>query len=109
MNPPRSIMVDGVRIQVRLKKRVGEFSGGHGVGGEYHRMSSGKPLIIIDSWMPSRATKATLLHELLHHCMERGGSPLSKTEEERVLDCIDSWLFVALRENPELVAYLTAT
>lgn len=108
MKPPPSIMVDGVRIQVRLKKRLGEFSGGHGVGGEYHRMKHGKPAIVIDSSMTSRATRGTLLHELLHHCMERGGSPLSRLEEERVLDCIDAWLLEALRGNPDLVAYLMA-
>lgn len=62
-----------------------------------------EPLMVTDI----RCT--TFLHELVHACLYHGGvSPeLDKETEERVCDSVGLLLLGFLRDNPEMVTYLT--
>ena len=53
---------------------------------------------------------STLLHELIHGILYHGGitSELEKETEERICDSIAVLLLGVLRDNPDLVTYLTA-
>ena len=48
----------------------------------------------------------TLIHEIFHCCFEQSGAQLKSKEEERIIREISPLVLLALRENPEVAAYL---
>lgn len=61
---------------------------GHAVGEDYRR--------------------STLLHEILHQCIAVAGADIPEDVEERAVRAIEGPLYQTLRENPDLLAYLTS-
>jgi hypothetical protein len=49
----------------------------------------------------------SLLHEILHACWACTGMHDGKYNEEQVVRGLTTWLLLVLRDNPELVEYLT--
>lgn len=98
------IHVDGRIVRVRWLRSIGTFAAGYEVGGDY-----GDSTIRILTGQTRNAQRAVFLHELLHHCVERAGLKLPAREEERFINAVDSFLLAALRENPDLVEWLTET
>ena len=50
----------------------------------------------------------TLLHEVLHAAWSVNPPLDDEDQEERVVAALAPWLLLALRDNPDLVAFLTA-
>lgn len=96
------LTVDGVTVRVQWLKHIGTFAAGYEQGGDY-----GQNVIRLIKGQTRNGVRATMLHELMHHCIERSGIKLASREEERIIGALDSFLLAALRENPELVAFLT--
>lgn len=66
-------------------------------------------LIRVDVSAPFTLTADTLLHEILHACWNQ--TPLrerDEDDEERTVTALTPLLLGVLRDNPDLVAYLTA-
>lgn len=57
---------------------------------------------------PTDKVREALLHETLHGCLDASVAGLPVKTEERIVNAITGPLLVALRDNPELVAFLTA-
>lgn len=53
-----------------------------------------------------RQMQATLLHEILHACIESSQPGLPYDKEERFVSAVTAPLLDALRSNPRLVEYL---
>ena len=67
-------------------------------------------IIAIDP-LPSsalRTEQATLLHELLHACVHSASIDLPLEVEEMVIAGFSTPLLSVIRENPKIIAYLTA-
>lgn len=91
----------------------GKFSGdysGEGYLAGWGDFRSGN--ICVDSRLAPAAQKSTLLHEVLHqvftvsgyHCrLDDEGSG----REERIVSALENPLLAVLRDNPQLVRYLT--
>lgn len=52
-------------------------------------------------------SKVVLLHELIHACYEHAGAPEQPLTEEQVACLVSRRLLPILRDNPELVKWLT--
>lgn len=107
MKPPfTSITVDGEIVKVRWLKDLGRFPQGYSRGGDY-----GGGTIRVVTTTTRAGMRAAFTHELLHYCVERGGgvkAGLPRTQnEEAFIDSADSFLYHALRDNPDMVAWLT--
>jgi Zn-dependent peptidase ImmA (M78 family) len=67
--------------------------------------------IFIASWVHPRLQRETLLHELMHACVFGAASdsiPADDTDhEEHFVSGLDAPLLATLRDNPDLVRYLT--
>lgn len=94
--------MDGVKVVVKWVRSLGTFAAGYEVGGDY-----GQNTIRIARGQTRSSMRATMVHELMHHCIERSGIKLAVREEERLVGALDSFFLLALRENPDLVAWLT--
>lgn len=99
---PERILVDGQVVKVRWLRSIGEFQPGYEVGGDY-----GDNVIRVAKGQTRNGQRAVVIHELMHHCVERAGIRLPAKEEEKFINAIDSFLLAALRENPLLVEWLT--
>ena len=99
--------VEGKPVDVRWKANLGSFPQGYALGGLYERGVGKRPRITINESMPLRAQQATLVHELLHHCVKLSGLKTTKKEEEAYCDAVDTWLAIILAENPNVVEFLT--
>lgn len=60
--------------------------------------------IALDANLPHTVKAQTLLHEVIHACLE--GIVLDKDVDEAVCQALDQTLLSALRDNPELVTFL---
>lgn len=69
------------------------------------RSSGNKLAIILRGDRPHDAEADTLLHEVLHQCLFQSGQGGMADQEAFVL-AVTGPLLGALRDNPELVAYL---
>lgn len=57
--------------------------------------------------LPPETTAETLLHEVLHMALYAAGTELDTDEEEKVVRPLSMMLFRVLRDNPQLVEFLT--
>ena len=73
--------------------------------GNYHGADQ---CIRLKPFMGQGYTRTVLLHELIHACYEHAGSPSEPLAEEQVALLVSRRLLPILRDNPELVQYLTA-
>lgn len=102
---PTLVTTDGRKCRIQWPKRlIGRFKDGYAVAGDHN-----PGLIRIGPGQLADAERVVLMHELLHELFDYGiiGQVVSKQDEEFILNLLDSWLVALLRENPELVAYLT--
>lgn len=119
MKPPKSVKIGPYVYKVSTKKadldrqdaaRGRQCDGTSNVSRQFlgvrtTDITSGEP--IGDDYQ-----RSTLLHEVLHQCLavmacdldtEFGGAPI----EERAVSALELSLYQTLRENPDLIAYLT--
>lgn len=99
--------VENKIVDVRWKANLGKFPQGYALGGLYERGTGKRPRITVNTSMPLRAQQATLIHEILHHCVKLSELKVSKKDEEAYCDAVDTWLAIVLAENPEVVEFLT--
>ena len=52
--------------------------------------------------------RSTMIHEILHQVFVVAGTGLDTEDEERICHALEGGLLGVLRENPDLVAWLTA-
>jgi hypothetical protein len=104
MKQPRKLTCDGERLAVSWPRIVGQFPQGYSVGGDIDLAAN---RIRIASTQPRVSQQTALEHELLHYCFRRGGVKLGARLEEYVIDGIAGFQVVLLKENPELVEFLT--
>lgn len=104
VSPPGRIRVDGRTVKVRLKPQ-GQFPQGYAVGGSYR-----DGVIELDPNNLRTGLRNSLLHELGHHFCERSGLSrhLNRKMEELVVDELMAWVLSTIRDNPDLVEFLTA-
>lgn len=97
------VSVDGTDVSIEWDARLGRI-GQYPKAGDYHR---GK--VRVSGGMMLRQEQVTVMHELMHHLWERTqlSNFLSSNTEELVLATLDSWIVQMLRDNPELVSFLT--
>ena len=62
--------------------------------------------ITVDPNQAPSQVRETLLHELLHACSQEAG--MDETQEEQTVNAQAPRLLAALRDNPDLVAWLTS-
>lgn len=99
---PSVLTLAGRRVKVLWVRGLKDLDRrGHEAGGDY-----GQDTIRVALGMTPSGERVTVLHELIHHCAERGKASVSRADEERMIGSIDGWLLLALRENPELVEWL---
>lgn len=105
---PKVILVDGVRLPVTWRK-LGQFAQGYALGGYYYPKARGGPRISITAFGSRNTQRVALVHEVLHDVWRRAGLHLrfKTTTEELVIDELSSWFVRVLRDNPQLVRYLT--
>lgn len=102
---PTLVVTDGRKCRIAWPKRLlGRFKDGYGVAGD-HTLG----VVRIGPGQMADRERVTLMHELLHELFEYAiiGQVVNKKDEEFILNNLDSWLVAMLRDNPELVAYLT--
>lgn len=63
--------------------------------------------IYVESREKTDYAKLALLHEILHACLHSSSVETDKTIEEHYVSAMSPVLLQTLRENPELVAFLT--
>lgn len=105
MRKPTLVVTDGRKCRIRWSKRLlGRFKDGYGVAGDHN-----PGLVRIGPGLLADAERVVLMHELLHELFDYAiiGQVVKKQDEEFILNNLDSWLVALLRENPELVTYLT--
>ena len=103
MKRPTKVTLDQHTCRIQWSpKEIGRLSQGYRVSGEHE-----PGLIRIGPGLSRRYEKVTLLHELLHEVFNRARVKLPMKQEEYVLNNIDEWVYLMLRDNPALVAYLT--
>lgn len=95
--PPR-VTIDGVLYDVRLVKLDAE-------DGEFCAASQA---IKVQEGAGVAYQRVVLLHELIHACYEHAGSPPGPLGEEQVACMISRRLLPILRDNPEVVRWLTS-
>lgn len=61
--------------------------------------------IALDGALPHTVKAQTLMHEIIHACLD--GTTLEPAVDEQVCRALDGPLLAALRDNPDLVRYLT--
>lgn len=75
----------------------------------YGMSDPSRALIAIRPGMAEGWTKQTLIHEILHQVFRQSGiGGLTADDEESIIRHLEGGLIGVLRDNPELVAYLSA-
>lgn len=100
MKAPRSVRILGreFRLRWRLPRSMPDaFGECYREAGRIDLARGQKPLEETD----------TVLHEVMHAILYAQGRPDGGDTEEQYVRALSSGLVVVLRENPELVAYLT--
>lgn len=109
MKPPKSVKVGPFEYSIEIGGsawiEMVERSGSEGSCG-LHSMEQLR--IGIKGQLAKRQLMATLVHELLHACMVVSGRPLDDEDEEKVVGAIEVPLLAVLRDNPDLIAFLTS-
>lgn len=97
---PTYIVIDGIEyriVRAKLEAEDGEFC-------------AGTLRIRINENLPRPYERTILLHEITHACFEHAGSPGGSMLSEETVACLVSRrLLPILRDNPHVLAYLTAT
>lgn len=99
---PKRLRIDGETVQVNQKKSLGTLKEGHPVGGLYQD----RKIQLSPVGMTRMGLRSNLFHELGHYFLERDGVRLTRAQEEAVAGAF-SWIAYLLRENPDLVAWVT--
>ena len=94
---PRSVSIDGTSYLVVEDNLTGE-------DGEYCAASQ---VIKVQQAASANYQRVVLLHELIHACFEHAGSPAEPLTEEEVCCLVSRRLLPILRDNRELVDWLT--
>lgn len=108
MKPPRRIKVGPhdfkvLRSKAAIRKR--EWLHKEELYGETNLPA--QEIIVHPTQGPSQL-RDTVLHEVLHACAAVAGGPIPQEDEERFVRPVATVLLGVLRDNPKLVAFLTA-
>jgi len=93
------VHVDDVEVAVRYARMPKRTSG------QYRR---NRNVCEIKLGLHSLDEKITVWHELGHHVLERRGIDTGSPVSEKYLDALDTFQVHILRDNPDLVEYLTS-
>jgi hypothetical protein len=115
VKPPKSLKIGPYTYRVTTKKadldRQGVRDQGSNAG--YSQVSS--QVIAVRTTTAAGDEKvgrdyaaSTLLHEVLHQCLAVAGFRMDSEAEENVILAMETPLLQTLRDNPELLAYLTS-
>ena len=102
MKPPKRIKVGPHRYKV-VDDTTGLAANVALVRGSCHHEHL---TIALDATLPHTVKAETLLHEVIHACLD--GASLEDGTEETVCRTLGGSLLAALRDNPDLVRFLTA-
>lgn len=105
VKPPKSFTLDGRSYDIKVKP-LGRFKDGYPVGGRY----TGRA-VLCSSHEPTDEQRRTVVHEILHAIFDRAGlqpGSHSTPHVEFIITRITGFLLTLLRENPDLVEFLTA-
>lgn len=104
MNRPDRIKVDRDEVVIKWDQRVKKTADGYPAGATYRSNT-----VEIDKYGRSASKREWLMHELLHKLWEAGGlgERYATTTEEYIITVLSGQLVDMLRDNPELVEFLT--
>lgn len=106
MKPPKTVTVGHLTYRVRVDEATinrARVAAGDDRVGETDQEAQ---IIAILPGMGVDCEAETVLHEVLHCCVDASGSPLAEGPEEDAVRAISGPLLGALCNNPELVRYL---
>lgn len=110
MKLPKEFRV-GTRVYDITSTRAGIDAASVGMRNELYGMTNNDQMtVVIDPRSNIARKRETLLHEVLHTCTDIVGIDKEMTDEteEKVVNRLAPVLLAVLRDNPRLVAYLTA-
>lgn len=98
------IQVEDDEVQIEWDANLGKLASGHPIGADYK-----KNRIRVAAGTRHSVKREHIVHELLHKLWEKSGltKHYSNTTEEVVITSLTGWLVEVLRDNPELVEFLT--
>lgn len=103
MPVPIAIKVGATTYDVAVKKRLPE--------NRYGDTRNGIASIRLNKVMTLGPTQDTLLHEVLHAVVHVSGMQnvleFSDESEEKMIRILTPWILGVIRDNPELIEYLT--
>jgi hypothetical protein len=106
MPRPRRILIGPVNWRVRWsRKAVRSIHPDEPASGGIDAEAS---LIAVDPGKSEGYNRTVLIHEVLHACLQTTDIDLSTKVEENVVRALTPTLLSTLRDNPNLVDYLTA-
>lgn len=101
MTIPKTVRIGPHRWRVRRRALDDEQQ-------KYGRTDEQQLAITIAPWVRGSQLADTLLHELLHAIWAHTALDFDDDDQERIVRSLSPWLLGALRDNPELVAFLLA-
>ena len=104
MNKLTKVKVEDDEVSVQWDAKLGRMPQGYPWGADFH-----KDRIRIAAHTRKAAAREHMLHELLHKIWEKSGltDSYARTTEEFIITCLTGWLVDILRDNPELVEFIT--
>jgi hypothetical protein len=108
MTLPPHVDVGGHRFRIDASDETADLLHDEDANGDSRPDRS---LIRLDPRRPQSQVAETLLHELTHCLWSLTGLPAHEVNEhqEMIVTALAPWLLEALRRNPDLVAYVTAS
>lgn len=103
MKRPTEVKIEDSVVKIEWDAKLGRLSEGYIRAGDH---SPGK--IRIAKGGSRRSDKVLLLHELLHELWVKSNLRpyFSRKTEEAVIDSLAGWLYIMLKDNPELAEFL---
>lgn len=104
MSKPTKILVDGEEVVVEWDAKLGRIPQGYPTGADYKGNR-----IRMSKHVRRNAARENLMHELMHKLWEAGGltEEYKSSTEEYIITTLAGRLTDLLRDNPELVEFLT--
>jgi hypothetical protein len=94
---PRRLRIGGGRWDVRVRR----------LRGKYGETQLNQSVVTLDPDQSTVVARDTLLHEVLHAVIANTSLGLGRKAEERLIRTLSPQLLAVLRDNPQLVLFLT--
>ena len=107
---PKRYRIDGEQVDIRWRAALRRFKDGYPTAGRYTpETGKARAVIEIAPGQTFEDERRSLLHEMLHDCADRGGvrAFMKLKDEELFVTAVEAWLFRALEQNPDVIAWLT--